>query len=443
MSLHRPDAVTDNPTPGGADLAPPGRSAFVQVMAVTECVIDGTRRVVGEAFTVAADRVDALVGYGYVMPDALFDLMQPEAAAQWRDRPRRGLTAQSLVCDAATADALWSGDGRTLAPAGWAETSTYTAAPVTPGAVRVLQLTQYDPGSSVYRYHSAANSVDGVVSAMVRYGDSNPHCSLRQWDGELHRRTVELLAMTADVIHVHMDWRALHQDLRYVLREGQRAAITYHGSVLPSDGARVLVDHDGDRRMGAMQFGARPYHGRHGVTRYLPIPVPVADYAAAAQSHRRGDVLRIAHSPTRREIKGTQTLLDAVDWLRDAEGLRIEVVMIEGLEHGAALRLKASCDVTFDSFWLGMQGSGIEAAAMGQAVIAGDVLAAGEAAALNGGACPWTYADERYQLLTVLARLATDPDYLAAEAARVGAYVARVHDYRAVGQRYRAFLQEV
>jgi hypothetical protein len=197
------------------------------------------------------------------------------------------------------------------------------------------------------------------------------HCSLRQWDGELHRRTVELLAMTADVIHVHMDWRALHQDLRYVLREGQRAAITYHGSVLPSDGARVLVDHDGDRRMGAVQFGARPYHGRHGVTRYLPIPVPVADYAAAAQSHRRGDVLRIAHSPTRREIKGTQTLLDAVDWLRDAEGLRIEVVMIEGLEHGAALRLKASCDVTFDSFWLGMQGSGIEAAAMGQAVIGG------------------------------------------------------------------------
>jgi len=249
--------------------------------------------------------------------------------------------------------------------------------------------------------------------------------------------------MTADVIHVHMDWRALHQDLRYVLREGQRAAITYHGSVLPGDDARVLVDHDGDRRMSAMQFGARPYHGRHGVTRYLPIPVPVADYAAAAQSHRRGDVLRIAHSPTKREIKGTQTLLDAVGWLRDVEGLRIEVVMIEGLEHGAALRLKASCDVTFDSFWLGMQGSGIEAAAMGQAVIAGDALAAGEAAALNGGACPWTYADERYQLLTVLARLATEPDYLTAEAARVGAYVTRVHDYRAVGQRYRAFLREV
>jgi hypothetical protein len=422
--------------------ASPEAEPLTPVMALTECIIEGTRRQVGEWFTVPRARVVDLVAFGYVIPDAYFEAMQPRAAAHWRTAQREGLTGQSLVCDEATAARLWNdAGGRVLTPDGW-EATAYEAAPVTDGALRVLQLTQYDPGSSVYRYHSAANTVDGVVSAMVRYGDSNPHCSLRQWDGLLHNRTVELLAMTANVIHCHMDYRALHHDLRYALRDGQRAAITYHGSVIDGDPTRVMVDHTADERMGAMQFGARPYHGRYGVSRYLPIPVPVADYEAAAKGRARGDVLRIAHSPTKRAIKGTTVLLDAVHWLRETEGVRAEVVLIEDMPHGEALRLKATCDVTFDSFWLGMQGSGIEGAAMGQAVIAGDPKAAEEAAALNGGAVPWTFADERYGLLDVIRRLATDATYCATEAARVREYVGRVHDYRAVGAQYRTYLRE-
>lgn len=443
MSLH-PNVTDAGLVSGGVATvaAPPEAEPSTPVMALTECIIQGTRRQVGEWFTVPRARVVDLVAFGYVIPDAYFEAMQPKAAAHWRTAQREGLTGQSLVCDEATAARLWNEcGGRVLTPAGW-EATAYEAAPVTAGAVRVLQLTQYDPGSSVYRYHSAANTVDGVVSAMVRWGDSNPHCSLRQWDGLLHNRTVEMLAMTADVIHCHMDYRALHHDLRYALQAGQRAAVTYHGSVSGDDAGKVLVDHQADARMAAIQFGARPYHGRYGVSRYLPIPVPVADYQAAARGRARGDVLRIAHSPTKRAIKGTTVLLDAVDWLRESEGVRTEVVLIEDMSHGDALRLKASCDVTFDSFWLGMQGSGIEGAAMGQAVIAGDPEAAAEAAALNGGAIPWTFADERYGLIDVIRRLATDATYYAAEAARVSEYVARVHDYRAVGARYRTYLRE-
>lgn len=413
---------------------------MAEVMALTECIIDGYRRQAGERFAMAADRVDALTAFGYVLPDAMFAMMHPNAAAHWRSRQKQGLTPQSLVCDDRTAAYLWNAPGRRLMPDGL--TSDYAVAEPTPDAIRVLQLTEYDPGSSVYRYHSAANSVPGVVSAFVRWGYSNPHCDLRQWDGDLHQRTVELLAMTADVIHVHMDWRTLSQRLKYALKANQRAAITYHGSVLPGDERRVFVDHETDSRMGAIQFGARPYHGRYGVERYLPIPVPVRDYAALADGYTRGETFRIAHSPTRREIKGTQVLLDAVQWLRDTEGLKIEVVLIEGMNHGEALKVKASCDATFDSFWLGMQGSGIEAAAMGQPVIAGDPQAAAEAAALNDGVCPWTFADERYQLMAVLRRLVTEPPYFLDEARRVQGYVSRVHDYTVVGARYRDYLTE-
>ena len=412
------------------------------VMALVECVIDGVRRSAGERFHVPADRVTDLSAIGYLLPETWMDRMAPPAAAQWRRAARLSVTDASLVIDDATVAQLWASTGRVLSPDG--VPSHYEAAEVTADAVRVLNLTQYDPGSSVYRYHSAANTAPGVVSAFVRFGDSNPHCSLRQWDGDVHRRTVDLLAMTADVVHVHMDYRALWHDLRYALAATQRLAITYHGSVLPGDTQRQLVHEDADARNRAIRFGARPYHARFGIEHYLPIPMPIADYAAQAADRPAWDrsrPLRVAHSPTRREIKGTNELLTAVDLLRDHDGVRVELVMLEGLDHGEALRQKATCDVTFDSFWLGMQGSGLEGAAMGQLVIAGDPEAAAEAAALNEGAIPWTYANDRYQLREVLHRAATQQDYYSTEAARVGRYVQRMHDYAAVGARYATILR--
>lgn len=437
MSSPRPNGRVTHGT-GGAALAAPPASALVEVVAVTECIIGSRRVAVGEHVQVPPSSVDGLMALGFVMPDAWMASLSPNLAAHWQDRPRKGLTDRSMVVDAETVAMLWDAPGRVLVPDGWG--TTYQPVPPSARATRVLQLTQYDPGSAVYRYHSAANTVPGVVSAFVRWGDSNPHCSLRQWDGVIHQRTVEALALTADVIHVHMDFRTLTDDLRVAVSKHQRLAITYHGSVLPDDTRRVFVDHERDERLNAIQFGARPYHGRYGVTRYLPIPVPVADYRMAAAGHRRGDRLRVAHSPTRREIKGTQALVDAVAWLNDTEGLRIELVLIEGMDHGEALRVKASCDVTFDSFWLGMQGSGIEGAAMGQVVIAGDTAAAAEAAALNDGAIPWTFADDKYALVDVLRRVATNPAWAQQEAARVHDYVTRWHDYPAVGARYRNYL---
>ena len=416
---------------------------LASVLAVSSCLIDGVRREPGERFDVCAERASALATLGYVMPDAYFEMMHPTAAAMWRTAgaAREGLLDNSLAVTPDTVDALWNAAGQILTPDG---VPSHYAPSTKPVQVRVLQLTAYDPGSSVYRYHSAANTAPGVRSALVRYGYSNPHCHLRQWDGQLHRTTVDVLAMTADVIHVHMDWRALHHDLRYELREGQRAAITYHGSV-PDDNPDGRMTNDAmDASMQAIRFGARPYHGRYGVEHYLPIPVPARDYAAlagdeAAQGLRAGGTFRVAHSPTKRAIKGTHTLLVAIEALQ-RQGVAIEAVLIEDLPHGAALRLKATCHATFDSFWLGMQGSGLEGAAMGQAVIAGDERAANEAAALNDGACPWTFANDEPSLIEALRRLATDGAHYAREAARVGAYVRRVHDYTAVGATYRDIL---
>lgn len=383
----------------------------VEVFALSPCIIAGVRRERYERFRIPAAR-------------------------------KRDLTAGGLLLSERTASALWrTSRGRILAPEGIP--STVTAAPLTERPLRVLQLTHYDPGASVYRYHSAANATPGIVSALVRFGDTNPHCSHRQWDGYRDLAQVKALLLTADVIHCHMDLRCLFHDLRSSPLAHQRLARTYHGSVLPGDTTRRLVEHEVDRRNRAIVFGARPYHLRPGmdVPHWLPIPMPCADYATLAEGREPVSVrrpFRVAHSPTNRAIKGTEAFVAAIESLK-AEGIAIEAVMIEGMEHGAALRLKATCDATFDSFFLGMQGSGLEAAAMGQPVLAGDPEAQRDLLKL-GIPVPWTVADDAAQLRAQLHRLACEPGYAEAEARRVNAYVRSHHDYAIVGAKYRDIL---
>jgi hypothetical protein len=352
------------------------------------------------------------------------------------------LFAGGVVASREQVDRVWASVGRILSPGLIA--SHYTATPYDPSALKVLQLTAYDPGSAVYRYHSAANTVPGVVSALVRYGHTNKHCDLRQWDTEIDATTIQLLYETADVVHSHMDYWVLRNQLRQGTRQGCIQALTYHGSVDPGNMAgSVRVNEGGnDDRMDAICFGARPYHHRLGIKHWLPIPMPVDDYQQIAkEEYVKSKTFRVAHSPTMRRIKGTAEFLRACDYLKMHEGIDIEPVLIENMEHGTALRLKATCDAAFDSFWLGMQGSGLEAGAMGKAVIAGDPEAQNDLTKL-GIPVPWTVANDETQLKQVLAKLATDRKFYAAEAERVHQYVRTYHDYPVVGQKYADILTE-
>jgi hypothetical protein len=349
--------------------------------------------------------------------------------------------AEGLVASREQIDRIWASAARVLSPT--AVPSQYHAPAYDPSALKVLQLTAYDPGSSVYRYTSAA-LMGGLTSVLVRHGHTNLHCDLRHYDVDIDAATVQLLYDTADVVHSHMDYYVLRNVIRQGTREGLIQALTYHGSVDPQNPAgSIRVNEAGnDDRMDAIVFGARPYHHRYKVKHWLPIPMPVADYQVLRKEEKReGKTFRVAHSPTMRRIKGTQEFLKACDYLKMHEGLDIEPVLIEGLEHGEALRLKASCDAAFDSFWLGMQGSGLEAAAMGLPVLAGDPEAQNDLVKL-GIPVPWTVANDEYQLRDGLAKLARDRTFRQAEAARVHAYVREYHDYPVVGRKYADILTE-
>jgi hypothetical protein len=338
----------------------------------------------------------------------------------------------NLVWDIAAGSADWWGAARRCftAEPGCAEP---LATGPTPGALRIVQGCGYDPGSAVYRFHTAVNETTKHASALVRWGDSNPYSSFRQYDGERDLQLVRRLVWEADVVHCHVDYLLIGNT---DMRPSGRVIRHYHGN-LPG---RSHVEQQFDDWQDAIQVGARLTHLTESPRmQWLPIAVPVRRYAELSGSvWKRAREFRVAHSPTRRQYKGTDAFLAACETLQ-ARGVRVRPVLIEDLKHGDALTLKARCDAVFDSFWLGIQGSGLEGAAMGLPVIAGDPAVA-DLYREHVGCVPYSYADTEPELVAVLERLALDRDWRAAEAARVNRYTLDYHDYAAVARRYEGIL---
>lgn len=300
-------------------------------------------------------------------------------------------------------------------------------------ALRIVQLTHYDAGLAVYRLHSAINATTRERSIMCSDFADNPLRGPEQFDVRDRPRVRKLVA-EADVVHCHLSYAGL--EAAGGLRTGQTLVIHHHGTMFRNDPEHWhRMDQKAQLRLGStMDLLLRD---KTGTLDWLPNPVPVALYrqmrAAALAERPVSGVIRIAHSPSKPRLKGTEDLTRAVEKLR-AKGLPVELELITGVPHAEALWRKASCDLMFDSFWLGIQVSGIEAAAMGMPVIAGDAETAGAYRA-RLGQVPYTFADAS-TLEAVLEQLVVDVEFRAAEAARVAAYVLAWHDEAAVALRY-------
>jgi hypothetical protein len=171
---------------------------------------------------------------------------------------------------------------------------------------------------------------------------------------------------------------------------------------------------------------------------FLPNAMPVARYRQLRTTFWKpwtgNTPFRVAHSPSRPERKGTNEFLAACARLAK-RGIPVEPVMLHGFTHANVLKAKATCHAAFDSFWLGMQCSGLEAAAMGLPVIAGDETVANRYIE-HFGACPYTFANDLEQLESALERLVSDATFRADETSRVSQYVVQHHDESAVALRY-------
>lgn len=382
-------------------------------------------------------------------------LFMPGQRTSVEARHARGLTRRKQIQVLADLPSFewWGAAGRILQcePG----TAHVQATERSSGALRIVQGTGYDPGNAAYRFHTAVNECSPHASAFVRYltTNNNPFACPTQIDATRDMATVRALLLSADVVHCHVD-QALTQNagLPRRPRAGQVIVRHYHGTRFNAIGTQVrdedqypMVAATQDDLDGYVLVGARltVCALRPGRIQWLPITVPVDRYAAMVPAGERPwprRPFRIAHSPTKTLIKGTDALLQVCKRLTK-RGIPVEPLLIQRRTHAEALRLRAEADASFDAFALGIQGSGLEAAAMGQPVVAGDAAVA----ALyreHLGEVPYTFAPDDHLLEEQIARLATDEAFYRTEAARVHDYCRRVHDYPAVAARYSEILTQ-
>jgi glycosyltransferase involved in cell wall biosynthesis len=171
----------------------------------------------------------------------------------------------------------------------------------------------------------------------------------------------------------------------------------------------------------------------------LPYPFD-ADAWQPAEADADG-IVRVVHAPNHRHYKGTAYLERAVEQLR-AEGLRVELVMVEGLPNDEARRIYERADVVADQFLIGAYALfAIEGMALGKPVLcylnprfARHHPEWAESPIVNVD--PDTLVDE-------LRRLVTDAELRRELGARGPEYVRRVHSLEAVGERLDALYRRL
>lgn len=300
--------------------------------------------------------------------------------------------------------------------------------------LRIVQLARFDAGMVCYRLHSAINSCTPHESILGTADWERCYAEPHQYHLGEHREVLRRAVAMADVVHCHLQYHDL--DMLAASTNRQAVVIHHHGTMYRSSPEAA---NERDRRRAGLRLISNLELLEYGDDlQYLPNPVPVAQYRRLRRKHD-SEGLVVAHTPSKPEIKGTVALTAAVDRLR-AEGLPIRSLTITDARHSEALKLKAKADVCFDSFALGMQCSGLEAAAMGMPVVAGDarVKAAYERWI---GYCPYTFAGDAAELEAVLRRFVEDPDWRESEAKRVSSYVEEYHDYAAVAEKYLELLE--
>lgn len=298
--------------------------------------------------------------------------------------------------------------------------------------LRILTHAYRDDGLAPSRLHTAINRTTPHTSVFFKTRPG-PFGVPTQYDAGLDYKLLTRAEAEANVIHIHSPASPI-----FPQRFNIPLVYHHHGTRLRNNPEKWAAEaKKRDALVIVSNLELLSWTEDYPAV-FLPNAVPVARYRALAEMQRTtidyASTFRVAHSPTVRERKGTTEFLTVCDRLRQ-RGYPIEPVLIEGLEHDHALMVKASCHAVFDSFWLGIQCSGIEGAAMGLPVIAGDTTVQ-DRYREQFGFVPYTFADCEEELECMLQRLMEDAQFYQEEAARVSDYVLDNHDESAVALTY-------
>jgi hypothetical protein len=193
------------------------------------------------------------------------------------------------------------------------------------------------------------------------------------WDRRTHAEVVEL-SNEADIIHLTNDVKAYFKLGQ--ARHRKPALLHHHGTLFRSQSGRLMAE---AHRMHFLQAVSTIDLQKPAPDElyWLPAPLDLDAMAEIRALNRRPDdgLVRVVSAPTRRDLKSTPALMAAVNTLK-AEGLPVELVLVEGRSWAECLAVKGSADIYFDQVAVGDYPGGygcnaIEAWGMGLPVVAG------------------------------------------------------------------------
>lgn len=247
---------------------------------------------------------------------------------------------------------------------------------------------------------------------------------------DLPYRREQLLELYASADAIHLQNHPAGWEL-YDNGAGKPTVLQHHGTIFRDDHEALSAV---ARRVGMVEIASTLdlVMLEPSVT-WVPVPYDLGALQAIRQRvyQPKEGVIRIAHAPTNRAVKGTATFLAVVDRLR-AKGHRIEVVLIEQRAWAQCLALKAQADIYYDQMELGYGCNAVEAWGMGMPVVAGVADPAVQATMLERwGRWPFAFAQPD-TLEATLEQLVTSPAARAVGAAVGREHFDRWHDERTV-----------
>jgi hypothetical protein len=255
------------------------------------------------------------------------------------------------------------------------------------------------------------------------------------------------------------------RDVPLLHRAGKRIVVTYNGddarqgtgpvpefhrrlAAAAGDGYYTAADDERKRRAIATfdRYAHRIYYVNPDLGAFLPeraefMPyghVDARQWPVPGVPDRDGPPV-VVHAPSHRGIKGTESVLAAVEQLR-GEGIELDFRLVEGMSHAEAVRAYEQADILVDQLLVGWYGGiAVEFMALGKPVICflADEWTGRYAPAEMMAELPIVRADPK-SLADVLRDLVARPRSDLAELGRRGrAFVERWHDPLALAARLR------
>lgn len=192
----------------------------------------------------------------------------------------------------------------------------------------------------------------------------------------LQWRAMVYAARRFDVFHFHAGLTMFPKTrcIPFLRKKQKQLVMQWWGSDIrdtsPEDVDYIMRNMDA-AIVGSYATLARAPERQEGWPEYdvLPPAIDLDEWQPSQLPPMPGGVLRVAHAPSSREVKGTRIVLDVIKSMQ-ADISMIELDLIEGLSHEEARQRYLMADVIIDQLKIGWYGLlAIEAMALGKPVI--------------------------------------------------------------------------